>query len=77
METDPMSHRNLVVDVTPLSYVSHLEWTSQLQFHTIVQIDKTPVYTVKEVKAKLVTLADSLPEYFKLIVAPYKPDSTD
>jgi hypothetical protein len=43
LETDPMSHRNIVVDITPYSLASHLEWTYQLQFHTIIYIDETPV----------------------------------
>jgi hypothetical protein len=71
LETDPMSHQNLVTDVTPLSSASHLDWTTQLQFHTIIQIDETPVYTVAEVLATFSTLADVLPESFRLIVAFY------
>jgi hypothetical protein len=42
-ETDPMSHRNLVTDITPLSSASHLDWTRQVKFHTIIQIEDTPV----------------------------------
>jgi hypothetical protein len=77
LETDPMSHWNLVLDVTPLSSASHLDWTTQLQFHTMIQIDETPVYTVDEVLATLSTLANVLHECFHLIGAPYKPDAND
>jgi hypothetical protein len=77
LETDPMPHRNLVVDVTSFSSASYLEWTTQLQFHIIIQIDKTPVLTVPEVKTKLALLADTFPESSQLLVAPYKTDTKD
>jgi hypothetical protein len=77
LETDPMSHRNLVTDVTPLSSASHLDWTQQVQFHIIIQVEDTPVYTVAEVLAAFATLADILPDSFQLIVAPYHPNAKD
>jgi hypothetical protein len=75
LETDPMSHQNIVVDVAPFSSALHLEWTTQLQFHTVIQIDDTPIFTVHEVQTKLYLLANALPESIKLIVAPYKSDA--
>jgi hypothetical protein len=76
-ETDPMSHRNIVTDITPLSSAYHLDWTRQVQFHTIIQIDDTPVYTVAEVLDTFSVLADTIPDSFNIIVAPYKPDAKD
>jgi hypothetical protein len=75
LETDPMSHRNLTVYVTSFSSASHLEWTTQLKFHTIIQIDDTPVFKVPEFKTKVALLADTLLESFQLIVVPYKLDA--
>jgi hypothetical protein len=77
LEADPMSHQNLVVDVTPYSSASHLKWTTQLQFNTVIQIDDTPVFTVTEGKAKLASLSDTNPDYCKMFVALYKPDAKD
>jgi hypothetical protein len=77
LETDPMSHRNIVVDVAPFSYASHLECMMQLQFHNVIQIDDTTVFTVHEVHTKLSLLANSLPESFKMILSPYNPYATD
>jgi hypothetical protein len=76
-ETDPMSHQNLVTDFTPLSSASHLDWTRQVQFHTIIQVDDTPIYTVAEVLAAFPALADILPDSFHIIVAPYHPNAKD
>jgi hypothetical protein len=72
-----MMQRNLVVDLTSFSTASYLELTTQLQFHTIIQIDEIPGFTVPEVTTKLASLADTLPESFQLKVPPYKPDATD
>jgi hypothetical protein len=77
LEMDPMSHRNIVVDVALYSSASYLEWMTQLKFHTVVQIDDTPVFTVHEVHTKLSSLANTILDSFQLIVAPYKPDAKD
>jgi hypothetical protein len=77
LETYPMSHRYLVMDVTPLSSASDLDWTRQVQFHTIIQIDDTPACTVAEFLAAFAALADILPESFRIIVAPYHPHAKD
>jgi hypothetical protein len=61
-EAETMSNLNLGVDTlfTP-------------QHHTWIQIDDTPVFTVKtEVKSKLASLADTIKDSSKLIVDPYK-----
>jgi hypothetical protein len=71
LETDPMSHRNIIVGVAPISLASHLEWTTQLQFHTVIQIDAAPVYTITEVRVRLASLADTQANSFQLIVTPY------
>jgi hypothetical protein len=72
-----MSHRNLITDGTPFSSASHLDWTRQVHFHTIIQIDDTPVYTVAEVLDTFSVLADTLPDSFHIIAAPYKPNTKD
>jgi hypothetical protein len=46
LEADPMSRRNLIVDVLALSSVSHTDWEHDFQFRTIVIVDKTPVFLV-------------------------------
>jgi hypothetical protein len=75
LQTDPMSFRNIIVDVREHSSAANLYWTRQLQFHTLVQIDGTPVFTVREVMDALATLDVAVHDIVSLIVAPYRPDS--
>jgi hypothetical protein len=73
LETDPMSCRNIIVDVTPSSSCSRIQWTTRLQFHTVVQVDDIPVYTVDEVTRALWTINVDTQTHFKLIFSPYRP----
>jgi hypothetical protein len=52
-ETGPMSRRNIIVDVVPSSSCSRIKWMKPLQFHTVVQVEEIPVYSVVEVKKAL------------------------
>jgi hypothetical protein len=47
LEEDPMSHRNIIADVRQLSSASQVDWQELLQFHTVIQVDATPVFSVK------------------------------
>jgi hypothetical protein len=52
LEEDPMSHRNIIADVRKFSSVSQVDWQELLQFRTIIQVDATPVFSVKEAIAQ-------------------------
>jgi hypothetical protein len=73
LETDPMSRRNIIVDVAPSSSCSRIQWTTRLRFHTVVQVDNIPVYTVDEVTRALWTINVDTQTHFKLIFSPYRP----
>jgi hypothetical protein len=75
LKTDPMSFRNIIVDFHEHSSAANLDWTRQLQFHTLVQINATPVFTVREVMHAFVTLDAAVHDIVSLIVAPYHQDS--
>jgi hypothetical protein len=49
----------------------------RLQFHTVVQAEDIPVYSVVEVKKALWTIDVDTHTHFKLIVAPYRPEKKD
>jgi hypothetical protein len=70
-----MSFQNIIVIVCEHSSAANLDWTRQLQFHTLVQIDGTPVFTVREVMDAFATLDVAIHDIVSLIVAPYHPDS--
>jgi hypothetical protein len=70
-ETDPMSHRNIFVDVFPLSSCSLLPWNKHLKFHTVVQGEDIPVFTISEVSVALWTINVDTQTSFRLSVAPY------
>jgi hypothetical protein len=73
-DTDPASRRDIVVDVVASSSCSRINWTTRLQFHTVIQVEAVPVYTVAEVKAELWTINVDTQSHFKLILAPYRPE---
>jgi hypothetical protein len=77
LETDPMSHRNIIVDVQQYSSVSQIDWQELLQFHTIIQIDLIPVFTCQEVHTVLQALDLSIQASATLLVAPYRPEPKD
>jgi hypothetical protein len=55
-ETDPMSRRNVIIDVVPSSSCSRIKWKTRLQFHTVVQVEYIPVYSFEEVTKALLTI---------------------
>jgi hypothetical protein len=77
LEMDPMSHRTIVVDVAPLSSVSYMEWTTRLQFRTIIQVDSHPVFTVHDTQQVLASIDVATQESFSLVVAPFCPGPMD
>jgi hypothetical protein len=76
-ESDPMSYRNIIVDVVPHCLASHLDWQHLLQFHTVIQIGQTAVFTVSEILSALSFVDSSTHDSVSLIVAPYRPGHTD
>jgi hypothetical protein len=76
-ETDHMSHRNIIIYVIPYSSCSRIKWTTRLQFHTVVQVEDIPVYSVEEVTEALSTIDVDTQAFLKLIVAPYRPAKKD
>jgi hypothetical protein len=76
-EKDPESRRNIMVDVVESSSCSCINWIKRLQFHTVIQVEDIPVYTVAEVKSALWTTNADTQTHFKLVVAPYRPEKKD
>jgi hypothetical protein len=77
LEEDPMYHRNIIADVRQLSSASQVDWQELLQFHTVIQVDATPVFSVKEVITLFSKCDISVQLSVSLIVAPYRPDPKD
>jgi hypothetical protein len=77
LEEDPMSHIKTIADIRQLSSASQVDWQEVLQFHTVIQVDATPVFSVKEVIAQLSKCDISVQPSVSLIVAPYWPDQND
>jgi hypothetical protein len=75
LQTNPMYFRNIIVDVHEHSSATNLDWTWQLQFHTIMQVEKKPVFTVAEVMSTLANLDASANVHVTMLVAHYHPDS--
>jgi hypothetical protein len=46
LESDPMSRRNLIVDVLALSSISKLDWEHDFSLKPIIQVEATPVLLV-------------------------------
>jgi hypothetical protein len=72
-ETDPASRRNTVIDVIYSSSCSRINWTKRLQFHTVIKVEDTPVYSISDVKTALWQISVDTQSQFQLIVAPYSP----
>ena len=74
LEADPMTKRNIIVDVVENSSASHLDWQPKLLNHTIVKVGPTPVYYMSEVTTAFanydVMTHDSIP----IMVAPHFQD---
>jgi hypothetical protein len=76
-ETDPMSNRNIIADVTPFSSISHMEWATILQFHMAIQVTTVPVFMVHGVQLALAAMDVAIHASLTLIVTPYRPDPMD
>jgi hypothetical protein len=69
-KSDPMSYRNIIVDVVPYFSASHLDWKHLLQFHTVIQIGQMAVFTVLEILSAIPFIDGSTHYSVSLIVAP-------
>jgi hypothetical protein len=76
-DMDPMSHRNIVVDVAPFSSDSQMEWITQLQLHTIIQTNSQPVFMVRKMQQELASTDVAIQESLLLAVTPYCSDPMD
>lgn len=59
------------------SLASHLEWQHLIQFQSVIQVDTTPVFTVKEVLGALSYVDSSTHDTVSFGAVPYRPDPTD
>jgi hypothetical protein len=74
LEADPMSRRNIIVNVTEYSSASHVDWEHDLRFRTIVMVDSTPVFLVSDVTRALYPVSPTSHVEVLLTVAAYPPD---
>jgi hypothetical protein len=77
LEEYPMSHCNIIAYVRRFSSASRVGWKELLQFHTVVQVDAAPVFSIIEVLYQLRKCDISVQPSVSLIVAPYRPDRKD
>jgi hypothetical protein len=77
LETDLASRRNIVIDVIDSSSCLRINCTKRLQFHTVIQVEATPVYSISDVKTALWQINVDTQSHFQLIVAPYRPAKKD
>jgi hypothetical protein len=74
LEADPMSRRNIIVNVTEYSSASHVDWEHDLRFRTIVMVDSTPVFLVSDVTHGWSPVSPTSHVEVLLTVAAYPPD---
>jgi hypothetical protein len=74
LEADPMSRRNIIVNVTEFSSASHADWEHDLWFRTIVMVDSTPVFLVLDITQAMSTISPDNHVDVSLTVTEYPPD---
>jgi hypothetical protein len=74
LEADPMSRRNIIVNVTEFSSAFHVDWEHDLRFRTIVMVDSTPIFLVSDVTRALSPVSPASHVEVLLTVAAYPPD---
>jgi hypothetical protein len=72
--SDPMSHCNIVSEVTEFSSAAKIDWEHDLRYCTIIQVDDTPVFLVKDVHKALANVDQATHESIRLIVAQCRAD---
>jgi hypothetical protein len=71
---DPMSCRNIVHEVTEFSSAAKIDWEHDLRYRTIIQVDTTPVFLIKDVHRALASVDVAIQDSARLIVVDYKAD---
>jgi hypothetical protein len=74
LESDPLSRSNVIREVHKFLSSAKIDWEHDLLYHTIVQVDGTPVFLVKDVSCCLSIVNIATQEAVRLIVADYKHD---
>jgi hypothetical protein len=71
---DPMSRRNIVNEVNEFSSTAHVDWEHDLRYRTVIQVDKTPAFLIKDFQQALATVDVATHNSIRLIAADYTVD---
>jgi hypothetical protein len=71
---DTMSRRNIVHEVTEFSSAAKIDWEHDLRYRTIIQVDTTPVFIIKDAHQALALVDVATHDSVRLIVADYVAD---
>jgi hypothetical protein len=74
LEADPMSRRNIIVNVTEFSSASRVNWEHDLRCRTIVMVDSTPVFLISDITRALSNISPDTHVDVSFTVAEYPPD---
>jgi hypothetical protein len=73
LESDPMSQRNLIVEVLEFSSSAKIDWEHDLHHRTIIKIDDTQVLLISDVHHYLAKVDVTTRPSIGFIVADHKP----
>jgi hypothetical protein len=74
LEADPMSRRNIIVNVTEFSSASHVDWEHDLWSRTIIMVDFTPVFLLSDITRVMSNISPDTHVDVSLTVTEYPLD---